>query len=77
MKKRLFCLSILTVALIGCADLKEVRDFAGESAKLAAYTDLTNRFRDTYKDERSRIFLEKKMLKLLRLTNCANQPMMI
>lgn len=39
---------LLTLALVGCANLKEVREYAGESAKLSAYTELTTRFRDTY-----------------------------
>ncbi len=41
----------LSLTLVGCANLKEVREFAGESAKLSAYTELTNRFRDTYARE--------------------------
>lgn len=39
------------LALAGCANLQEVRDFAGESAKFSAYTELTTRFRDTYQRE--------------------------
>jgi hypothetical protein len=39
---------LLTLALVGCVNLKEVREYAGESAKLSAYTELTTRFRDTY-----------------------------
>ncbi|TAN74101.1 MAG: hypothetical protein EPN14_09405 [Gallionella sp.] len=39
---------LLTLALVGCANLKEVRDYAGESARLSAYMELTARFRDTY-----------------------------
>ena len=42
---------LLILALVGCANLEEVRDYAGESAKLTAYTELTTRFRDTYKRE--------------------------
>ena len=42
---------LLTLALAGCANLKEVRDYAGEAAKLSAYTELTTRFRDTYERE--------------------------
>jgi hypothetical protein len=42
---------LLTLALIGCVNLKEVRDYAGESSKLSAYTELTSRFRDTYERE--------------------------
>lgn len=41
----------LSVALVGCANLKEVSDFASESAKFSAYTELTTRFRDTYERE--------------------------
>ena len=41
----------MTLALFGCANLKEVRDYADESAKLSAYTELTTRFRDTYQRE--------------------------
>lgn len=43
---------LLSLALVGCTNLKEVRDFAGESAKLSAYTELTTRFRDTYYREK-------------------------
>lgn len=43
---------ILIFALTGCVNLKGVRDFASESAKFTAYTDLTTRFRDTYQRER-------------------------
>lgn len=42
---------LLTLALAGCANLEEVRDYAGEAAKLSAYTELTTRFRDTYERE--------------------------
>lgn len=48
--KILFTL-LLAFFVVGCANLKGVRDFAGESAKLSAYTDLTTRFRDTYQRE--------------------------
>lgn len=41
----------LALAVAGCANLQEVRDFAGESAKLSANTELTTRFRDTYQRE--------------------------
>ncbi|MDO8436582.1 MAG: hypothetical protein Q7S69_00240 [Nitrosomonadaceae bacterium] len=41
----------LTLALAGCANLKEVRDYAGEVTKLSAYTELTTRFRNTYERE--------------------------
>jgi hypothetical protein len=42
---------LLIIVLVGCANLKEVREYAGESAKLSAYTELTTRFRDTYERE--------------------------
>lgn len=42
---------LVTLVLISCANLKEVRDYAGESAKLSGYTELTTRFRDTYERE--------------------------
>lgn len=38
----------LVVLLHGCTNLKEVQDFAGQSAKLSGHTELTTRFRDTY-----------------------------
>lgn len=47
---------LLTLALAGCANLKEVRDYAGEAAKLSAYTELTTRFRDTYEREQPYLF---------------------
>jgi hypothetical protein len=42
----------LLLGLFGCANLEEVQSFAGESAKLSAYTELTTRFRDTYQREK-------------------------
>lgn len=53
MSTRLLAFALLLVALLGsgCADLKEVREFAGESARLASYKELTVRFRDTYSRE--------------------------
>lgn len=39
---------LLTLTLTGCVNLKEVGEYAGESAKFSAYTELTERFRDTY-----------------------------
>ncbi|MBV1787515.1 hypothetical protein KQ940_05540 [Marinobacterium sp. D7] len=39
---------LLTLTLTGCVNLKEVGEYAGESAKFSAYTELTTRFRDTY-----------------------------
>ncbi|HBI47776.1 MAG TPA: hypothetical protein DDX93_03540 [Smithella sp.] len=55
--KRTFVL-FLVIVLAGCANLKEVRDYAGESAKLSAYTELTTRFRDTYEREQPYLFGE-------------------
>jgi hypothetical protein len=43
---------IFLLCLFGCANLEEVQSFAGQSAKLSAYTDLTTRFRDTYEREK-------------------------
>lgn len=43
--------ALLAAALCGCAGsarLREVREFAAESAKLGGYADLTQRFRATY-----------------------------
>lgn len=48
--------ALFLILFVGCANLKEVRDFAGESAKLSAYTELTTRFRDTYERERPYLF---------------------
>jgi hypothetical protein len=42
---------LFALFLVGCANLKGMRDFASESAKLSAYTELTTRFRDTYQRE--------------------------
>lgn len=59
MKKRLiFPLLWLALALTGCANLKVVRDYANESAKLSAYTELTAHYRDTYRRERPYLDLE-------------------
>ena len=41
----------LTAVFMGCVNLKAVQDFAAESAKFSAYTELTTRFRDTYQRE--------------------------
>lgn len=49
--KRSLAVFILAVALTGCANLDEVRQFAGESAKLGAYTELTTNFRETFARE--------------------------
>lgn len=50
--KRLIPVLIIAASLAACVNLKEVRDFAGESGRLSAYTELTTRFRDTYERER-------------------------
>jgi len=42
---------LLLALLAGCVDLRTVRDFADESARFPAYTDLTVRFRDTFRRE--------------------------
>ena len=46
----LHCIALL---LPGCAvNLQEVRDFAAESAKLSAASDMSTRFRATYQREK-------------------------
>lgn len=47
---------LLIFAISACANLKAVRDYASESAKLSAYTELTTRFRDTYNREQPYLF---------------------
>ncbi len=42
---------ILGLFLGGCINLQEVRDFSARSAELSGYTELTDRFRDTYQRE--------------------------
>ncbi len=50
---------LLTLYLFSCVNLKGVRDYADESARLsAAYTELTTRFRDTYQREQPYLFGE-------------------
>lgn len=46
-------LPILAVlfSLTGCVNLKPVQNYASESAKFSAYTELTDRYRDTYRRE--------------------------
>jgi len=39
------------LTLLGCADLTVVRQYSRESSQLAAYTDLTVRYRDTFARE--------------------------
>ncbi|MDF0645209.1 MAG: hypothetical protein P0111_14355 [Nitrospira sp.] len=50
--KRLIPVLLIAGLLSACANLKEVRDFATESARFSTYTDLTTRFRDTTDRER-------------------------
>jgi hypothetical protein len=50
--KRLVPILLITAFLSACVNLKEVRDFATESAKFSTYSDLTTRFRDTTDRER-------------------------
>lgn len=54
--KRLLLACMFTLALGACVNLKEVREFAGESAQLSGYTELTTRFRDTYQREEPYLF---------------------
>jgi hypothetical protein len=49
-------IALAVSGIAGCVSLEEVRDYAGESARLAAYTELTTRFRDTYERERPYVF---------------------
>jgi hypothetical protein len=55
--KRLIALCGIGVCLSACVDLKEVREFASESAKFSTYTELTTHFRDTY--EREKLYLDR------------------
>lgn len=48
----IFLAYFLTVLLAGCVSLKDVRQYANESAKLSSYKELTDRFRDTYEREK-------------------------
>lgn len=48
---RIVLLLAFIVSLSGCVSLTEVREFAGESASLASYKNLTTHFRDTYQRE--------------------------
>jgi len=50
--KKLVYALLLIIVLTGCADLKAVRNYADESARFSAYTELTTRFRDTYEREK-------------------------
>lgn len=45
-------LPLVILALTACTNLKPVREYALESAKFTAYTELTKRYRDTYYRER-------------------------
>ncbi|KUG24649.1 hypothetical protein ASZ90_005523 [hydrocarbon metagenome] len=59
---RMTFLLLLIFLTAGCANLKAVRDYASESAKLSAYTELTTRFRDTYEREQPYLFGEAERL---------------
>jgi len=50
--------SILLLLLGGCTNLKVVRDYAKESAQFSAYSELTERYRDTYQREQPYLDLE-------------------
>ncbi|MBR9882315.1 MAG: hypothetical protein GYB21_01055 [Oceanospirillales bacterium] len=50
------CLLLIPLILAGCTNLKEVGDYAGESAKFTAYTELTTRFKDTYYREKPYLY---------------------
>jgi hypothetical protein len=45
---RLAAVMLAGVALVGCVNLKEVREFAGQSAQLSAYPELSQRWASTY-----------------------------
>ena len=53
---RIGILLLLTLGASGCVPLKEVQEYAAESAGLAADSALTTRFRDTYQRERPYLF---------------------
>lgn len=46
--KKVIVAIFITGFLTACTNLKEVREFASESAKFSSYTELTTRFRDTH-----------------------------
>ena len=50
------CLLGLTALLVSCANLEEVRQFAGESAKLTAYREMTQNWANTYEREKPYLF---------------------
>lgn len=58
----LFSLLLLLGGCAGTTNLQEVRAFAGESAKLGGYADLSARFRDTYKREQPYLSPEAEQL---------------
>ncbi len=60
--KRLISTCLLLLSLGACVNLEAVRDFAGESAKLSGYTELTIRFRDTYKREQPYLSAEADLM---------------
>lgn len=51
--ERVLPILLMTLALSACTNLKDIKSYANESAKLTAYTDLTTRFRDTYEREQA------------------------
>ena len=59
---RMIAVLLVTLSLVGCANLNAVRDYADESAQLSAYTELTTRFRDTYQREQPYLFGEAERL---------------
>jgi len=56
--KNRMVLLVSLVMLTGCTNLKVVRDYASESAKFSAYTELTDRYRDTYQREQPYLDVE-------------------
>ena len=50
------CLLGLTVFLVSCANLEEVREFAGESSKLVAYREMNQNWANTFEREKPYLF---------------------
>ncbi len=50
--KKPYLVLVLGLAIHGCVNLEAVRGYARESARFTAYTELSARFRDTYRRER-------------------------
>ena len=65
------CLLGLTALLVSCVNLEEVREFAGESSKLAAYREMTQNWANTY--EREKPYLFDNNLVLAKSENKARQ----